>query len=48
VILAVVGLVFVAAVVRVIWSVWRGGMQIEPSSHGRQLVGRSAKKRKTE
>ena len=47
VILLVLGLVFVAAVIRVIWSAWRGDMQVEGSSHGR-LVGRSEKKRKTD
>ena len=40
VILIVVGLIFLAAIIRVVWSltrgVMRGDMQIEPSSWGRQ------------
>jgi hypothetical protein len=44
VILVVLGVLFAAAVARVVWSVWRGDMQIEPSSLGRQLSGRGDKK----
>lgn len=47
-IVIVLGLIFLAAVVRLIWSVSQGSLQIEPTSHGRQLFGRSDKNRKPE
>lgn len=48
VILIVVGLVVLASVIRLVWSVSRGDLQIEPTSYGRQLFGRSDKNRKPE
>jgi len=48
VILIVLAVVVLAAVIRLVWSVARGGLQIEPTSYGRQLFGRSDKKRKPE
>lgn len=41
VIVSILGLLFVAAVLRLIWSTARGNMQIESTSLGRQLFGRS-------
>jgi hypothetical protein len=48
VIVIVLALVFLAAILRLIWRVSRGDIQIEPSSHGRQLFGRSEKSRDLE
>jgi hypothetical protein len=43
VILIVFGLLMLAAVLRLFWRAVRGDIQIEPSSHGRQLFGRNEK-----
>ena len=52
VILIGVGIVFlvafIVAVARLILSVWRGDIQIESTSHGRQFSGRSEKNRDTD
>ena len=48
VILLIVGLLILASVLRLIWSVSRGNIQIEPTSHGRQFFGRSEKTRDTD
>jgi hypothetical protein len=47
VILIVVGLLMLASVFRLLWRASRGDIQIEPTSHGRQLFGRSDKNRDT-
>ena len=47
VILVVIVLLTLAAVLRLVWSVWRGDLQIESSSHGRQLFGRGEKNRES-
>ena len=44
-ILIVIGLLVLGSVARLIWSVWRGDIQIESSSRGQQLFGRSEKNR---
>ncbi len=43
VILVVIGLLMLAAILRLLWRAARGDIQIEPTSHGRQLFGRSQK-----
>jgi len=43
-ILIVIGLLTLASVLRLLWRAARGDIQIEPSSHGQQLFGRSEKK----
>jgi hypothetical protein len=52
VILIVVGIVFlvafIVALIHLIRSVWRGDIQIESTSHGRQFLGRSEKNRDTD
>jgi len=45
VIFIVIGALTLAAIVRLIWGVSRGDMQIESTSRGRQLFGRSEKER---
>jgi hypothetical protein len=45
VVLIVIGLLVLGSLARLIWSVWRGDIQIESSSHGRQLFGRGEKNR---
>jgi hypothetical protein len=52
VILIAVGIVFlvafIVALIRLIRSVWRGDIQIESTSHGRQFFGRSEESRDTD
>ena len=45
VVLIVIGLLLLGSVARLIWSVWRGDIQIESTSRGQQLFGRSDKNR---
>jgi hypothetical protein len=47
-IVIVFGLLVLASVIRLIWRAWNGDIQIESTSHGRQLFGRSDKKRDTD
>jgi hypothetical protein len=44
-ILIVIGLLTLAAVLRLLWRAARGDIQIEPTSHGRQFFGRREKSR---
>jgi hypothetical protein len=46
-VLVVIVLLTLAAVVRLVWSLWRGDLQIESTSHGRQLFGRDGKNRES-
>ena len=48
VILVVVGLLMLASILRLLWRAARGDIEIEPTSHGRQLFGRSEKDRDTD
>jgi hypothetical protein len=52
VILILFALLVLAALIRLIWSfsrgLWRGDMQIEPTSFGRQVFGRREKPEKPE
>ena len=45
VILIVFGVLFLAAIVRLVWRTSRGDIEIAPASHGRQIFGRGEKKR---
>ena len=47
VILIVIGLLLLGSVARLIRSVWRGDIQVESTSHGRQLFGRGEKNRES-
>jgi len=42
-ILIVIGLLTLASVLRLLWRAARGDIQIEPSTRGQQLFGRSEK-----
>ncbi len=46
-ILIVIGLLTLAAILRLVWSLSRGDIQIESTSHGRQLFGRDEKNRES-
>jgi hypothetical protein len=41
VILVVFGLLMIGAVARLLWRAWHGDIEIESTSHGRQLLGGS-------